>query len=54
MGNRESGNKYTFEDHFYVLEDGFPPDSYYKLQSKQTDETFVGREMHVLDRDDAY
>ena len=54
MGLQNSKSQYSFNDHFYIVEDSFPSDNYYRLQSKLTDENFVGREIHSLDEDDQY
>lgn len=50
MGINGSKNQYSFNDHYYVVEDSFPTDSFYRLQSKITDELFVGREIQCLDK----
>lgn len=54
MGIQGSRNQYSFNDHYYVIEDSFPADNYYRLQSKLTDELFVGREIQSLDKDDVH
>ena len=50
MGINGSKNQYSFNDHYYIVEDSFPADSFYRLQSKITDELFVGREIQCLDK----
>lgn len=50
MGIQSSKNQYSFQNHYYIVEDSFPADNYYKLQSKLTDELFVGRELQSLDK----
>ena len=52
MGIQSSKNQYSFQNHYYIVEDSFPADNYYKLQSKLTDELFVGRELQSLDKQD--
>jgi len=37
MGLKNSKNEYSFNDHYYIIEDSFPADNYYRLQSKLTD-----------------
>lgn len=37
MGINHSTNRYSFTDHYYIIEDTFPSDNYYRLQSKITD-----------------
>lgn len=54
MGLKNSKNEYSFNDHYYIIEDSFPADNYYRLQSKLTDQLFVGREIHSLDEEDQY
>lgn len=50
MGIQNSNDRYSFTDNYYVIEDTFPADNYYKLQSKLTDEFFIGREISSMDK----